>query len=236
VSPKPFDVIGFDADDTLWHSEDGFHAGEQRVVQMLAPYVAEGVDVKAALTAVERKNLRAFGYGVKAFGLSAVEAAVTISEGRVPASVIGEIVEMIRAQLAEPVRLLPHVPEVLADVGRHYRMVLITKGDLIHQTAKVETSGLEHHFHHVEIVLEKDRDTYRQVLDRLAVTPERFCMIGNSIRSDIQPVLDEGGHAIHVPYPYLWELEKVDVLPTGPRFTELGSLKELPAWLGITAH
>ncbi|MEY4174259.1 MAG: hypothetical protein RI900_1424 [Actinomycetota bacterium] len=229
MSPKQFDVIGFDADDTLWHSEDGFHAGEQRVVQMLAPYVAEGVDVKAALTAVERKNLRAFGYGVKAFGLSAVEAAVTISEGRVPSSVIGEIVEMVRAQLAEPVRLLPHVPEVLAHVGRHYRMVLITKGDLIHQTAKVETSGLEHHFEHVEILLEKDPGTYDRILRRHGIAPERFCMVGNSVRSDILPVMALGGTGVHVPYPLLWELEHVD---HDEHFAELASIADLPAWLG----
>ncbi|MFM7686967.1 MAG: HAD family hydrolase [Actinomycetota bacterium] len=229
MSPKPFDVIGFDADDTLWHSEDGFHASEQRVVQLLAPFVAEGVDVKAALTAVECKNLRAFGYGVKAFGLSAVEAAVTISEGRVPASVVGEIVEMVRAQLAEPVRLLPHVPEVLAHVGRHYRMVLITKGDLIHQTAKVETSGLEHHFAHVEILLEKDPATYDRILRRHGIDAERFCMVGNSVRSDILPVMALGGTGVHVPYPLLWELEHVD---HDEHFAELPSIAELPAWLG----
>ena len=227
---KPFDVIGFDADDTLWHSEDGFHASEQRVVQLLTPYVAEGVDVKAALTAVERKNLRAFGYGVKAFGLSAVEAAVTITEGRVPASVVGAIVEMVRAQLAEPVRLLAHVSDVLAHVGRHYRMVLITKGDLIHQTAKVETSGLEHHFEHVEIVLEKDPGTYDRILRRHGIVPERFCMVGNSVKSDVLPVMALGGTAVHVPYPLLWELEHVE---HQEHFAELASIAELPAWLGL---
>jgi putative hydrolase of the HAD superfamily len=226
---RDFDVVGFDADDTLWHSEDGFHASEQRVVQLVSPYVADGIDVKAALTAVERKNLRAFGYGVKAFGLSAVEAAVTISEGRVPASVIGEIVELVRAQLAEPVRLLPHVPEVLAHVGRHYRLVLITKGDLIHQTAKVETSGLEHHFEHVEILLEKDPATYARILRRHGVDPERFCMVGNSVRSDILPVMALGGTGVHVPYPLLWELEHVE---HDEHFAELSSIAELPGWLG----
>lgn len=232
MSPKQFDVIGFDADDTLWHSEDGFHASEQLVVQLLAPYVADGVDVKAALTAVERKNLKAFGYGVKAFGLSAVEAAVTISEGRVPAGVIGEIIEMVRAQLAAPVRLLPHVPEVLAHVGRHYRMVLITKGDLIHQTAKVQTSGLEHHFEHVEILLEKDPGTYERILRRHGIAPDRFCMVGNSVRSDILPVMALGGTGVHVPYPLLWELEHVD---HDQHFAELSSIAELPAWLGVAS-
>ena len=120
--------------------------------------------MKAALTATERKNLAAFGYGVKSFGLSMVEAAVTISGGRVPSTVVAEMVEMVRGQLEEPVRLLEHVPEVLAEVGATRRLILITKGDLIHQTHKVTTSGLAHHFEHVEIVLEKDPETYARVL------------------------------------------------------------------------
>jgi putative hydrolase of the HAD superfamily len=227
---KDFDIIGFDADDTLWHSEDSFHAGEQRVVELVSPYVSEGVDVKAALTAVERKNLASFGYGVKAFGLSAVETAVTVSEGRVPGTVVGQIVEMIRAQLTEPVRLLPHVAEVLASVGRHYRIVLITKGDLIHQTFKVQTSGLAHHFEHVEILLEKDPAAYQRVFNDLSVAPERFCMIGNSVRSDILPVMALGGTGVHVPYPLLWELEHVE---HDEHFAELESITDLPGWLGI---
>jgi putative hydrolase of the HAD superfamily len=227
---RTFDVVGFDADDTLWHSEDGFHASEQRFVELVSPYVSEGVDVKAALTAVERKNLGAFGYGVKAFGLSAVEAAISISDGRVPTTVVGQLVEMVRAMLSEPVRLLPHVPEVLAAVGAHYRMVLITKGDLIHQTHKVDTSGLAHHFEHIEILLEKDPATYQRVLRDRAIEPARFCMVGNSVRSDILPVMALGATAVHVPYPLLWELEHVE---HDEHFAELGSISELPAWLGV---
>ena len=165
-----FDVIGFDADDTLWHSEDGFRANEERFVELIAPWAPEGVGVKAALTATERKNLAAFGYGVKSFGLSMVEAAVTISGGRVPSTVVAEMIEMVRTQLEEPVRLLDHVPEVLAEVGAERRLILITKGDLIHQTHKVTTSGLAHHFEHVEIVLEKDPETYAGLLSRSAST------------------------------------------------------------------
>lgn len=233
---RAFDVVAFDADDTLWHSEDGFRAAEERFVQLLEPFAASGVDVGAALTAMERANLAVYGYGVKAFGLSMIEAAVAIGQDRLPSAVFAEIIDVTRDLLLAPVRLLSNVAEVLEIVSGHYKLVLITKGDLIHQTRKVRTSGLDHHFHHVEIVLEKDRETYRRVLDQLGVVTDRFCMIGNSIRSDVQPVLDEGGHAVHVPYPYLWELEKVEDLPTGPRFAELESLKDLPAWLGITAH
>ena len=227
---KTFDVLAFDADDTLWHSEDGFHASEQRFVELVAPFAAEGVDVKAALTAVERKNLPVFGYGVKAFGLSAVVAALSISEGRVTTHVLGQLMEMVRAQLTEPVRLLPHVPEVLAKVGRHYRMVLITKGDLIHQTHKVETSGLAHHFSDIEILLEKDPHTYDRIFRKLGVAPGRVCMVGNSVRSDILPVMALGGTAVHVPYPLLWELEHVD---HDEHFADLESITDLPGWLGI---
>ena len=165
-------MIGFDADDTLWHSEDGFRANEERFVELITPYAPEGVGVKAALTATERKNLAAFGYGVKSFGLSMVEAAVTISGGRVPSTVVAEMVEMVRTQLEEPVRLLDHVPEVLAEVGATRRMILITKGDLIHQTHKVTTSGLAHHFEHVEIVLEKDPETYAGLLAQSGHRPD----------------------------------------------------------------
>ena len=227
---RSFEIIAFDADDTLWHSEDSFHAAEQRFVELVSPFAAEGIDVKAALTAVERKNLPVFGYGVKAFGLSAVEAALSISEGRVPTTVIGELLETVRRTLTEPVRLLPHIPEVLAAVGRHYRLILITKGDLIHQTHKVETSGLAHHFTDVEIVLEKDPPTYDRLFGKLGVAAERVCMVGNSVRSDILPVMALGGTAVHVPYPLLWELEHVD---HDEHFAELSSITELPAWLGL---
>ena len=225
-----FDVIGFDADDTLWHSEDGFRRNEHRFVELIAPFAPTGVDVAAALTAYERKNLPIFGYGVKAFGLSMVEAAVALTDGAVPSPVVAQLVEMVRDQLQQPVSLLADVPEVLAAVGKAYRLVLITKGDLIHQTHKVTTSGLEHHFEHVEIVLEKDPQVYSTLLRRFDVAPDRFCMIGNSVRSDILPVLALGGTAVHVPYPLLWELERVE---HDAQFAELASIADLPAWLGI---
>jgi len=233
---KTFDVVAFDADDTLWHSEDGFRAAEERFCELLQPFASDGVSVSEALTAMERANLALYGYGVKAFGLSMTEAAVTIGQDRVPSSVFAEIVDITRDLLLAPVRLLPDAASVLDTVSRVYKVVLITKGDLIHQSRKVRTSGLDHHFHHIEIVLEKDRETYRRIIDQLDVDADRFCMIGNSVRSDVQPVIDEGGHAVHVPYQYLWELEKVEETPVGPRFAELESLKEVPSWLGITAH
>ena len=236
MSMQQFDIIAFDADDTLWHSEDRFSAGEQHFVDLVSPYAPEGVDVKAALTAVERKNLSVLGYGVKAFGLSAVEAAISITDGAVPVEVIARLVAEIRAHLTEPVRLLPDVPEVLSAVGRHHSLALITKGDLIHQTHKVQTSGLEHHFDHVEILLEKDPATYAKVFARMGVDPTRVCMVGNSVRSDVLPVIALGGTAVHVPYPLLWELEHVDPATyPADHFAELASLAELPSWLGVSA-
>jgi putative hydrolase of the HAD superfamily len=229
---REFDVIGFDADDTLWESEDGFRTNELRFAELLTPFAPNGIDVTGALTATERKNLSTFGYGVKSFAISMVEAAITISGGSVPTSVIAELLDMARSQLEESVRLLPHVPEVLAAVGAEYRIVLITKGDLVHQTHKIETSGLAHHFEELEIVLEKDSDTYARLLKRLRVDPDRFLMVGNSVRSDILPVMALGGHAVHVPYHLLWELERVE---HNELFVELGSLSELPGWLGVAS-
>jgi len=223
-----FDVIGFDADDTLWHSEDSFQGVEERFVEALVPYVPDGVDIAAALRATERAHLPVAGYGVKAFTLSMVRAAITVSEGTVPATVIEEIVESGMDMLTEPVRLLPHVTEVLADVSRDHRLVLITKGDLVHQTRKVTTSGIDHHFEHVEVVLEKDTDMYLRVLGELAVDHDRFCMVGNSVRSDVLPVLALGGHAVHIPYPLLWEHEHVE---HDEDVAELSSITELPPWV-----
>lgn len=225
------DVVAFDADDTLWLSEDSFVHAEHRFAELLAPYVPGGVDADAALRAAERVDLSVTGYGVKAFTLSMVRAAITISDGRVPADVILELIDIGRSMLTEPVHLLPHVPEVLAAVSSEVRTIMITKGDLVHQSRKVQTSGIDHHFSDIEIVLEKDIDTYAKILRRLDVAPERFCMIGNSVRSDVLPVMALGGHAIHVPYHITWELERVD--HHDEDVIELPSLADVPEWLGV---
>jgi putative hydrolase of the HAD superfamily len=205
-----FDVLGFDADDTLWHSEDSFIAVEQRYVELIEPFATDGVDVRAALRATERQHVPISGYGVKAFTLSMVENAVTVTQGVVPSSVIGDVVRLGMAMLTEPVRLLPGVTDVLDDLARDHRLVLITKGDLVHQWRKLDQSGITHHFAHIDVVTEKDEATYRRILDDVGVKPERFCMIGNSVRSDVLPVLALGGHAVHIEYQYTWEHELVD--------------------------
>jgi putative hydrolase of the HAD superfamily len=227
-----FDVIAFDADDTLWFSEDSFRKYETEFVNTLQPYVAEGVDVKAALVATERSNIDAYGYGVKSFGLSAMEAAITLTNGAIPATELQKILHGVREHLTEPVRVFDGVAEVLSRVSSQFRTILITKGDLAHQTRKVETSGLSHHFEHVEIVLEKDPATYSHVLKSLDINPERFCMVGNSLKSDILPVLAIGGFGVYVPYEILWELDHAEH-PTShaDRYVELEKLSLVPDWL-----
>ena len=224
-----YDVIGFDADDTLWRSEDAFQMAEERFVELLGPFTPSGIDLAAALRETERANLSTSGYGVKAFTLSMVQCAITVSSAEVPAHVIGRLVDLGYDMLTEPVQLLPHVPEVLAEVGRDHRLLLLTKGDLVHQTRKITTSGLEHHFEYVEILLEKDPTSYRRVLRHVGVEPGRFLMVGNSVRSDILPVLEIGGSAVHVPYHLLWDHEHV--VDHGEEFSELASLADLPNWL-----
>jgi putative hydrolase of the HAD superfamily len=227
----PFDVIAFDADDTLWHSQDTFDAAEAMFQELLRPYVPDSVDITAALIATERANLHVYGYGVKAFGLSMMESALSLSGGKVPADVLSRLLDIVRDMLMAPARLLEDVPNVLGEVAASFRVILVTKGDLVHQTRKLATSGLEYLFDHVEIVLEKDVPTYRRVFDEAGVDPQRVCMVGNSIKSDVLPVLELGGYAVHVPYPLLWALEHAEHPPVSDRFVELTHLRELPGWL-----
>ena len=224
------DLVAFDADDTLWRSEDSFRAAEERFAELVAPHAPSGVDVLDGLHAIEADDIATQGYGVKAFTLSMVRAAIDVTGGEVPVEVIRRLVETGASMLTEPVHLLDHVPEVLERVGAIAPLALITKGDLVHQTRKVRTSGLAHHFAEIEIVLEKDPDVYRGLLDRFGVAPERFCMVGNSVRSDVLPVLAIGGHAVHVPYHLTWTHEIV--VDHGSDVVELASLADLPAWLG----
>ena len=226
-----FDLVAFDADDTLWRSEDSFDAAHGKFKELVQPHAPTGIDVLDALHAIEKTDVSVSGYGVKAFTLSMIRAAISVTDGNVPVSVVGELTDLGFGMLTEPVQLLAHVPEVLDVVGAAKPLVLITKGDLVHQTRKVTTSGLQHHFGEVEIVLEKDPETYAHIFERMGVAPERVCMVGNSVRSDILPVMALGGHAVHIPYHLTWELERVD--DHDEDVTELESISELPRWLGL---
>jgi putative hydrolase of the HAD superfamily len=223
-------VLGFDADDTLWHNETLFAAAHARFHALLAAH-HDPQTVERALYATELRNLPLYGYGVKGFTLSAIETAIELTGGRVSATELRELVALGREILAHPVELLDAVPDTLATLAAAgHRMILITKGDLQHQERKIVESGLSPRFLATEVVSEKDDATYARVLRRHAIAPENFLMVGNSLKSDIAPVLRLGGLAAHVPYHLTWEHEKLDVLPDAPdRFFTLASLRELPA-------
>lgn len=221
-------MIGVDADDTLWHSETVFERAQERFRGLLARYhSAPAID--RVLFDTEARNLPLYGYGVKGFMLSAIEAAITATGGAIGADEIQAILDTGREMLAHPIELLPGVEEVLPALARDYRVLLITKGDLHHQERKVADSGLEAHFDAVEIVSEKDRAAYARVLQRHGVAPDAFAMVGNSLKSDVLPVLALGGAGVYIPYAITWQHERVDAAPIdAPRYRRLDSLRELP--------
>jgi putative hydrolase of the HAD superfamily len=222
-------LIGLDADDTLWHSEDGFHSVTGRFCELVGPYADGSVeDLAHTLDSVERRNMVLFGYGVKSFTLSMVEAAIEVTGGRVPAEVIQRLVDEGRTLLSRPVELLAGVEETLAVLAGSYRMVVITKGDLLHQEQKFHGSGLDCHVEGIDVVSEKDVRTYSRLMARYGVEPSAFLMVGNSVRSDVLPVLEVGGRAVHIPYEYLWSHEAAEHNGDVPT---LASIVELPAWL-----
>lgn len=222
-------MIGFDADDTLWKSEDYYRQAEADFRAILARYV-DLQDVGERLYRVEKRNLALFGYGVKGMVLSMLEAAVEITQARISASDIHRIVELGKALLRHPVELLPGVEEAIAEVAQHHRIVLITKGDLFHQEAKVRESGLARWFGRIEIVSEKDPATYRRLFAEFGIEPAGFVMVGNSLRSDIAPVLALGAGAIFQPYPLTWAHEcEAQVDWQHPRLRQVASAAEIPA-------
>lgn len=199
-------VIGFDGDDTLWHNEQLF-ADTQREFRDLLGHYADMATIDSTLLDIERRNLAIFGYGVKGFIVSMIETAIEISDAKVNARDIHQIVMMGKALLEHPIELLDGVSGVVAELAGRHRLILVTKGDLLHQETKVAASGLADRFWQIEIVSEKDPPTYQRLLDRHAVSPADFVMIGNSIVSDVLPVLAIGGRAVHVPYHITWALE-----------------------------
>jgi len=224
-------IIGFDADDTLWHNENIFARAHEGYRRLLARYHL-AAEVDRVLFATEMRNLPLYGYGIKGFTLSSVEAAIELTGGEASAQEIREIIATGREMLAHPVDLLAGVAEVLPALARDHRLLLITKGDLHHQERKVAASGLAAHFHAVEILSEKDGPAYERVLRRHRVSLDEFVMVGNSLKSDILPVLQLGGAGVHVPYHITWQHEHVEEMPGDqPRFRRIGSLAELPALL-----
>ena len=223
-----FDAIAFDADDTLWHNEQLYIQAQARFKQLLAQYHRPEW-IEERLFQTEMRNLQHFGYGIKAFALSMIETAVELTEGRIAGSDIQTIIDSIKAMLAADVELMEHAAATLARLAETYLLMVITKGDLRDQELKIARSGLARHFRHVEIVSDKSPATYEIILRRHGVAPERFLMVGNSLRSDILPVLALGGSAVYVPYQLTWAHENVaPPAAEQPGYYEIAHLGLLP--------
>ena len=209
IAGKPmFELVGFDADDTLWRSQDYFDDAQARFEAIVGRYVdLADAELHDRTLATERRNIKLFGYGVKGMVLSMIETAVAITDARISAGDIHRLVDLGKEILQHPVELLPGVRTAVEAVAEHHPLVLITKGDLFHQEAKVRASGLSELFHRIEIVSEKDPPTYARVLGECGVAANAFVMVGNSLRSDIAPVLALGGYGVHVPYYLTWARE-----------------------------
>jgi putative hydrolase of the HAD superfamily len=221
-------AIGFDADDTLWQNEQFFRFTEDRFKALLGDY-ADAELSGARLLQTERRNLDRYGFGIKGFTLSMIETAIEVTDGRVPAPVIGEILAAGREMLAHPVEALPHARETLQALAGDYAIVLITKGDLFDQERKLAQSGLGELFDAVEIVSGKDAATYRRIFARHADGAERAMMVGNSLKSDVVPAIEAGGWGVHVPHDLTWALEHAEAPVGAPRFRAIGDLGALPA-------
>jgi putative hydrolase of the HAD superfamily len=221
-------VIGFDADDTLWHNESIFEQSHERYRALLAQY-HDTATVDRTLYATEMRNLELYGYGIKGFTLSAIETAIALTQGKIRADEIQHLIRLGQEMLAHPVELLEGVVETLATVAREHRVLVITKGDLRDQERKLAKSGLAGHFTAVEILSEKNEASYAEIFRRRGIAAENFLMVGNSLKSDIIPVLALGGAGAHVPYHLLWAAERVEEVPQAHgRFFQLKTLRELP--------
>src|SRR3982075_3284806 len=223
----PIRVVGFDGDDTLWHNETRFNLTQDQLRDLLRRHVPDA-DVHAHLAEMEMKNLGIYGYGVKAFTLSMIETAIELTEGKIPTSDLEVILGWGKRMLMEPTELLEGVEAALHELNGRYDLLLITKGDLFDQESKLARSGLADLFAGVEILSEKNVESYRTILARRGIKAEEFVMVGNSLKSDIAPVLALGGRAVHIPYPVTWHHEVVpeESLPKS-RWHKLENIAEL---------
>ena len=226
-----FDLIAFDGDDTLWHNERSYRDGRERFGRLLA---SAGVDlgpdeIEACINRTELANLDYYGYGVSSFVLSLIETAIDLTGGRVAAGDLRGLIELAKHMLTEEMELFPNVRGVLTELAASCPLMLITKGDLLHQTSKLQRSGLRDCFRFVEVVSHKTADVYAAILSRHDVPPNRFLMVGNSLRSDVLPVVEVGGWAVHVPAALSWSHEHADVPAHAKgRYVEVAALEQLP--------
>jgi putative hydrolase of the HAD superfamily len=221
-------TIGFDADDTLWQNEAFFRLTQDRFAELLADH-ADRAHLDTRLLAAETRNLGHYGFGIKGFMLSMIETAIEVTEGRVPASVIGEILTAGQDMLRHPIELMPHAGDVVKELSARHRLVLITKGDLLDQERKLAQSGLGEMFDAVEIVSDKSRATYERIFARHGDGAARAMMVGNSMKSDVRPALEAGSWGVFVPHGLTWSVEHAEAPEGQERFHELPDLGGLPA-------
>ena len=224
---KKFDTIAFDADDTLWHSENLYAETQTRLRQLLSGYAASD-QIDQMLHQTEMRNLPLYGYGIKGFALSMIEAALELSADHIQGHEVRQVLDLARHMLSSEVQLLDHAAGVVAQLAEDYPLMLITKGDLFDQESKIERSGLKPYFRHIEIVSDKTLEAYVALLAKHHLEPARFLMVGNSLRSDILPVVALGGHAIHIPYHITWAHEYVEQT-NAAGYKTLEHLGQLPA-------
>ena len=226
----PIDLICLDADDTLWHNMRHFHETEDALVAMLEPFAEVGI-ARDALAATEMRNLKLFGYGAKSFTLSMIDTAFELGGDDLPTKTIRDILEAGKALCSHPVELLPGVEDTLIALADRGMLVLVTKGDLFHQEAKLAASGLGDRFSGIEIVSDKTPATFAAIFDRYGAAPDRAIMAGDSMRSDVKPALEAGAWAAYIPQPLQWSHEQGDPPAQHPRYRELPSLGALVNWI-----
>lgn len=225
-------VIAFDADDTLWVNEPYFRETEDEFCQLMEAFIPQHT-IARELLQTEIKNLPLYGYGIKGFMLSMIETALTISSNTIDVSAVEKIIGYGKALLARPIEVLDGVEVVLEELKSRFRLVVATKGDLLDQERKLKNSGIDHFFHHVEIMSDKQEADYLKLLRHLDIRPDEFLMIGNSLKSDILPVLNLGGHAIHIPFHTTWAHEHVDVHIDNPNFKQVVRISDILELMGI---
>lgn len=222
----PIKVIAFDADDTLWVNEPYFRETEQALCALMKSQFSEEA-VNQMLFKIEIDNLPLYGYGIKGFMLSMIEAAIQLSGPKLSIHIIEQILHLGKGMLEKPVELLDDVEEILKALQDRYRLILATKGDLLDQQRKLMRSGLARYFHHIEVMIDKRESDYQSLIAHLDISPDEFMMVGNSLKSDIIPVLALGAHAVHVPFHTTWVHEHIDDVPQHAKFRELSRLREL---------
>lgn len=219
-------VIAFDADDTLWHNEAFFQEAERKFCVLLENYLPQHT-VARELLQTEIKNIELYGYGIKAFMLSMIETAIRITDKSIPNEAIEKIIDFGQEILQKPVDLIDGVDHVLEQLKSRYRLVMATKGDLLDQERKLKKSGLEHYFHHIEIMSEKKEPDFKKLIRHLDISPDQFAMVGNSLKSDVIPVLNLGGYGFHIPYHVTWAHERVESEINHDRFKQLSTIHEI---------